>query len=70
MWLAYALTDSPVGLAAWMVEQLQAWSDCEGDLERSIPRDVLLTNITLYWITAATNSSAWLREVRLPLTAS
>ncbi|MCQ8239549.1 epoxide hydrolase family protein [Rhizosaccharibacter radicis] len=47
--LGFALTDSPVGLAAWMVEKFRAWSDCDGDLERCIPLDTLLTNICLYW---------------------
>jgi pimeloyl-ACP methyl ester carboxylesterase len=40
---AYALNDSPVGLAAWILEKFRAWSDCEGDLSRSFSRDVLLT---------------------------
>ena len=57
--LAYGLTDSPVGLAAWIVEKFRTWSDCGGDVERSIPKDVLLTNIMLYWITGAINSSSW-----------
>jgi pimeloyl-ACP methyl ester carboxylesterase len=57
--LAYALTDSPVGLAAWIVEKFRAWSDCAGDLERRFSKDVVLTNIMLYWITGAINSSFW-----------
>ena len=35
--LAYALSDSPVGLAAWIVEKWYVWSDCEGDARRRIP---------------------------------
>ena len=57
--LAYGLTDSPVGLAAWIVEKFRAWSDCGGDVERSIDRDTLLTNVMLYWVTGAINSSFW-----------
>jgi pimeloyl-ACP methyl ester carboxylesterase len=57
--LAYALTDSPVGLAAWIVEKFRTWSDCGGDLEQSFTKDELLTNITIYWVTAAINSSFW-----------
>jgi pimeloyl-ACP methyl ester carboxylesterase len=57
--LAYGLTDSPAGLAAWIVEKFRTWSDCGGDLERSFSKDELLTNITLYWVTAAINSSFW-----------
>jgi pimeloyl-ACP methyl ester carboxylesterase len=47
--LAYALADSPVGLAAWIAEKFRSWSDCDGDVERAIPLDDLLTNISLYW---------------------
>jgi pimeloyl-ACP methyl ester carboxylesterase len=57
--LAYALTDSPVGLAAWIVEKFRAWSDCGGDVESRFSRDVLLTNIMLYWVTGAIGSSFW-----------
>jgi pimeloyl-ACP methyl ester carboxylesterase len=49
--LAYALNDSSVGLAAWIVEKFRTWSDCEGDLERVFTKDELLTNISLYWFT-------------------
>jgi pimeloyl-ACP methyl ester carboxylesterase len=57
--LAYGLTDSPVGLAAWMVEKYRAWSDCGGDVERRFSKDVLLTTVMLYWVTGAINSSFW-----------
>jgi microsomal epoxide hydrolase len=57
--LAYGLTDSPVGLAAWIVEKFRTWSDCGGDIERRFSKDVLLTNVMLYWITGAINSSFW-----------
>ena len=57
--LAYGLTDSPVGLAAWIVEKFRAWSDCGGDVERRFTKDVLLTNVMLYWVTGAINSSFW-----------
>jgi pimeloyl-ACP methyl ester carboxylesterase len=57
--LAYGLTDSPVGLAAWIVEKFRTWSDSGGDIERRFSKDVLLTNIMLYWITGAINSSFW-----------
>jgi epoxide hydrolase len=55
--LAYGLTDSPVGLAAWIVEKFRAWSDCDGDVERSFTKDQLLTNIMIYWVTGCINSS-------------
>ena len=56
--LSYALNDSPVGLAAWIVEKFRAWSDCGGDLERVFTRDELLTNIMMYWVTQTIHSSA------------
>jgi pimeloyl-ACP methyl ester carboxylesterase len=55
--LGYALNDSPAGLAAWLVEKFRAWSDCGGDVERSFPRDELLTHIMLYWVTGSITSS-------------
>ncbi|MFF3649383.1 epoxide hydrolase family protein [Streptomyces sp. NPDC002181] len=54
---AFGLTDSPAGLAAWIVEKLRAWSDCDGDVERSFTKDEILTNITLYWLTGTIGSS-------------
>jgi microsomal epoxide hydrolase len=56
--LAYALNDSPAGLAGWVVEKFRAWSDCGGDVESAISRDDLLTNLTVYWVTATAGSSA------------
>ena len=57
--LAFALTDSPVGLAAWIVEKFRAWSDCGGDVESVFSKDQLLANISLYWFTGAIGSSFW-----------
>ena len=57
--LAYGLTDSPAGLAAWIVEKFRTWSDCGGDVERRFSRDTLLTNVMLYWVTGAVGSSFW-----------
>ncbi|MFE2109497.1 epoxide hydrolase family protein [Kitasatospora sp. NPDC059463] len=54
---AVGLTDSPAGLAAWLVEKLRAWSDCGGALERSFTRDEILTNLTVYWLTGTIASS-------------
>ena len=55
--LGYALTDSPAGLAAWIVEKFRTWSDCDGDVERRFTKDDLLTNVTLYWVTETITSS-------------
>lgn len=54
---AYALNDSPAGLAAWIMEKFREWSDCDGDVYRSFTRDELLRNITLYWMTETISSS-------------
>ncbi|MBC8115661.1 MAG: alpha/beta hydrolase, partial [Candidatus Saccharimonas sp.] len=51
------LNDSPAGLAGWIVEKFRAWSDCDGDVERSFTRDELLTNIMIYWVTETITSS-------------
>ena len=47
---AVGLTDSPAGLAAWIVEKLRAWSDCHGDVESRFTKDEILTNVMLYWL--------------------
>ncbi len=55
--LSYGLNDSPVGLAAWLVEKYRSWSDCGGDVEKRFTKDELLTTITIYWVTQIINSS-------------
>jgi epoxide hydrolase len=55
--LGYALDDSPVGLAAWIVEKMRAWCDCDGDIENRFTRDEILTNVMLYWVTQTGTSS-------------
>jgi pimeloyl-ACP methyl ester carboxylesterase len=55
--LAYALNDSPAGLAAWIVEKFRTWSDCDGEVERRFTKDQLLTNVMLYWVPETANSS-------------
>ena len=57
--LAFGLSDSPAGLAAWIVDKFRAWSDCGGDVERAFSKDHLLANIALYWFTGAIGSSFW-----------
>jgi microsomal epoxide hydrolase len=63
--LAFALTDSPAGLAAWIVEKFRSWSDCDGEIERAIGRDRMLADISLYWFTGAIGSSFWPYYARL-----
>ena len=55
--LAYALTDSPAGLLAWIGEKFHEWSDrCSG--QSAIDPSQLLTNVSVYWFTGTANSSA------------
>jgi pimeloyl-ACP methyl ester carboxylesterase len=55
--LGYALLDSPVGLAAWLLEKVVAWSDHDGDVFSVLSRDQLLDDVTLYWLTGTGASS-------------
>ena len=57
--LAFGLSDSPAGLAAWIIEKFRTWSDCHGDLESVFTKDQLLADITLYWLTGAIGSTFW-----------
>lgn len=55
--VAYALNDSPVGLAAWILERYQSWTDHGGDLETVYTKDDLLDILTVYWMTQTINAS-------------
>ena len=55
--LAYGLTDSPAGQLAWITEKFGEWTD-NGLPDEAVDRDQLLTNVTLYWLTATAGSSA------------
>ncbi len=52
--LAYGLTDSPVGLLAWISEKFSEWADPAS----AIDRDQMLTNVSVYWFTGSINSAA------------
>jgi pimeloyl-ACP methyl ester carboxylesterase len=56
--IGYALVDSPVALAAWIVEKFWAWTDCDGHPENVLTRDELLDNLMLYWLPRTGASSA------------
>ncbi|MFF2367417.1 epoxide hydrolase family protein [Streptomyces sp. NPDC058122] len=56
--LAYALTDSPVGQLAWIAEKFMQWTDSRDRPEDAVDRDLLLTNVMLYWLTGTAGSSA------------
>jgi pimeloyl-ACP methyl ester carboxylesterase len=55
--LAYALTDSPVGLAAWYVEKFRSWSDCQSEPDEALSKDEMITDIMLYWLTGTVHSA-------------
>ncbi len=57
--LAFALSDSPAGLAAWIVEKFRAWTDNDGTIESAIGRDRMLANIARYWFTGCIGASFW-----------
>ena len=59
--LSYAMMDSPVGVAAWIVEKFHAWSDIEGDdVESAHSKDGMLTNIMVYLVSKTFNTSTWI----------
>ena len=59
--LSYAMMDSPVGIAAWIIEKFYSWSDNKrGDIETVFSKDVLLTNIMIYIITKTFNTASWI----------
>jgi pimeloyl-ACP methyl ester carboxylesterase len=56
--LAYALTDSPVGQMAWIVEKFKEWTDAPNVPEDAVDRDLMLTNVMVYWLTGTAGSSS------------
>ncbi len=57
--LAFGLSDSPAGLAAWLVEKFRAWTDCDGHPENALTREEMLGDISLYWFTNCIGASFW-----------
>jgi len=55
--VVYALSDSPVGLAAWIVEKFHGWSDNDGSVLNAFSMDELLTNVMIYWCSNSIASS-------------
>ena len=59
--LGYAMIDSPVGTAAWIVEAFYAWSDrTEKPFEELFSFDQLLTEVMFYLVTDAFPTSTWI----------
>jgi pimeloyl-ACP methyl ester carboxylesterase len=55
--LAYGLADSPVGMLSWILRRWTKWSESNGDVESVFPREHLLTNATIWWVTNSITSS-------------
>ncbi len=59
--LSYAMMDSPVGVAAWILEKMHGWSDLDGENVESVyTKDQLLTNIMVYILTRTFNTASWI----------
>ena len=57
--IGQSLTDSPSGQLAWIVEKFQEWTDPVAELpEDAVDRDRILTDVSIYWLTATAGSSA------------
>jgi len=59
--LSYSMIDSPIGVAAWILEKFHSWSDLKhGKIEKTYNKDILLTNIMIYLITKTFNTASWI----------
>ena len=59
--LSYAMMDSPVGIAAWIIEKMRGWSDIKNDnIESVYSKDLLLSNIMIYLVTKTFNTASWI----------
>lgn len=69
--LGVAMSDSPVGIAAWILEKFGAWADVprdphgRPDLWQAFDEDLLLTNIMLYLVEGAFVTSTWMYRGRM-----
>lgn len=70
--LAYGLSDSPVGMLAWILERWVRWSDNNGNIENVFSKDDLLTHATIYWVNNAIETSirVYANHNRYPWTPS
>jgi hypothetical protein len=58
--IGYSFADSPSGLAAWIYDKYAQWTFTDGDPERTLTKDEMLDNISLYWLTNSGTSAAQL----------
>jgi hypothetical protein len=66
---AYAWTDSPVGLLAWLTQKFKEFAFMAQTPDQVIDRDLMLTNASLWWFTGTAGSSSWPMYDRLTLAA-
>lgn len=57
--VAFALTDNPLGTAAWIVEKFKVWSDSGNNIEQAFTKDQILTNVMLYLVTETEGTGVW-----------
>jgi pimeloyl-ACP methyl ester carboxylesterase len=62
--LSYGMMDSPVGVAAWIVEKFHGWSDTRKGFENTYTKDQLLTNVMIYLVTRTFNTATWMYRGR------
>ena len=59
--LSYGMMDSPVGIAAWILEKMHGWSDLKDkNIESVYSKDKLLANIMVYVLTKTFNTATWI----------
>ena len=57
--VAFALSDNPLGTAAWIVEKMKVWSDSDDDLDSTLSKDQILTNVMIYLVTDTAATGVW-----------
>jgi pimeloyl-ACP methyl ester carboxylesterase len=59
--LSYGMMDSPIGVAAWIIEKFYFWSDLKKDkIESVYSKDILIANIMVYLVTRTFNTASWI----------
>jgi len=59
--LSYGMMDSPIGVAAWIIEKFYFWSDLKNDnIESVYSKDILIANIMVYLVTRTFNTASWI----------
>jgi microsomal epoxide hydrolase len=57
--IALALSDTPMGYAAWVLEKFHGWGDTHGDIESRFSKDQLITNLMIHLVNDAVTSMIW-----------